>query len=72
MTLAASFTDGTGDLNNNMYDGAATVSLAGDFDRDGDQDLIIGTDNYNYGGDGYGGKVYYFKNGGSARLHRHA
>ncbi|MDD8026078.1 MAG: PilC/PilY family type IV pilus protein [Acidobacteriota bacterium] len=64
-SLAASFTDGTGNLTNNMYDGAATVSLAYDFDRDGDQDLIIGTDNYNYGGDGYGGKCYYFKNGGS-------
>jgi hypothetical protein len=68
MNLAASFTDGSGDLHNNMYDGAATVSLANDFDRDGDQDLIIGTDNYNYGGDGYGGKVYYFKNGGSGNF----
>ncbi|MCX6559449.1 MAG: PilC/PilY family type IV pilus protein [Candidatus Aminicenantes bacterium] len=66
--LAASFTDGSGDLHNNMYDGGATVSLVYDFDSDGDQDLIIGTDNYNYGGNGYGGKVYYFKNGGSGNF----
>ncbi len=67
-TLVATFNDPSGDLNNNLYDGAATVSLADDFDRDGDQDLIIGTDNWNYGGDGYGGKCYFFKNTGAANF----
>jgi hypothetical protein len=66
--LAATFTDGSGNLSNNLYDGGATVSLSNDFDRDGDQDLIIGTDNWNFGGSGYGGKCYYFKNGGSANF----
>jgi hypothetical protein len=67
-TYVSEFTDTSGDLHNNMYDGAATVSLAYDFDRDGDQDLIVGTDNWNYGGDGYGGKCYYFKNGGTGNF----
>ncbi len=68
LSWTASFTDPDGGLSDNMYDGAATVSLANDFDRDGDVDLIIGTDNYNYGGSGYGGKCYFFKNGGSANF----
>ncbi|MHB8054275.1 MAG: PilC/PilY family type IV pilus protein [Candidatus Aminicenantales bacterium] len=69
-TLVATFTDTTGNLHNNMYDGAATVSLAADFDEDGDQDLIIGTDNWNYlsSDSGYGGKCYYFRNDGAANF----
>lgn len=68
--LIAEFTDADGGLDDNMYDGAATVSLVSDFDRDGDQDLIIGTDNWNYltSGSGYGGKCYYFKNDGNANF----
>ena len=65
-TLTATYVDESGDLNNNMYDGGATVALSEDFDRDGDYDLVIGTDNWNYGGDGYGGKCYYLRNGGNA------
>jgi len=65
-TLMATYTDESGDLHNNFYDGGATVALAADFDRDGDNDFVIGTDNWNYGGDGYGGKCYYYRNGGEA------
>ena len=53
------------------YNGAATVSLAADFDQNGTQDLVIGTDAWNYpannGSDtGYGGKVIYLRNTGGA------
>jgi len=66
-TLAATFTDASGDLHNNMFDGAATVSLCADFDGDGDTDLVIGTDNWVYPSynAGYGGKCYYFRNDGT-------
>jgi hypothetical protein len=52
------------------YNGAATVSLAADFDQNGTQDLIIGTDAWNYpdndGSDsGYGGKVILLRNRGA-------
>jgi len=64
------FTDPDGGLHDNMYDGAATVSLCSDFDKDGDNDFVIATDNWCYGGygAGYGGKIYYFKNDGNANF----
>lgn len=62
-TLFASYTDPNKYETNNLYDGAATVSLANDFDGDGFTDFIVGTDNWNYG-DNYGGKVYFFRNNG--------
>ncbi|MBN1222476.1 MAG: VCBS repeat-containing protein [Candidatus Aminicenantes bacterium] len=48
------------------WDGAATVSIADDFDKDGDIDLVIGTDNWNYkpGAEDIGGQAYYFRNQG--------
>jgi hypothetical protein len=61
--LYTTYTDPNHDPNNDLYDGAATVSLAADFDRDGNVDLVIGTDNWNYGTN-YGGKVFYFRNNG--------
>jgi len=53
------------------YNGAATVTLAGDFNQNGTQDLIIGTDAWNYPANdgsntGYGGKVIFLQNGGHA------
>ena len=65
-SYAASFTDASGDLHNNMYDGAGSVGMHGDFDYDGDEDFVVGTDNWNYpsSGAGYGGKCYYFRNNG--------
>jgi hypothetical protein len=42
------FQDASGNIHNNLYDGAATVSIANDFDRDGDVDLVIGTDEWNF------------------------
>jgi hypothetical protein len=67
MTFFESYSDPDHILANDLYDGAATVSLAGDFDMDGDFDLIVGTDNWNYpantgAGTGYGGMVFYFRN----------
>jgi len=52
-----------GDIHDDEFDGAATVSICHDFDMDGDPDLIIGTDNLNYKpGEDIGGLCYYFKN----------
>jgi hypothetical protein len=60
------YRDTSGDTHNDNYDGAATVSIANDFDRDGDVDLMIGTDNWNYkpGSEDIGGMCYYFRNAG--------
>ena len=62
-TLFKSYTDAAKDPSNDLYDGAATVTLAADFDNDGKVDLIVGTDQWNYGTN-YGGKCYFFKNTG--------
>ncbi len=59
-TLYATYNDPSHSGSNDLYDGAATVSLAADFDMDGDTDLIVGTDNWNYGSNA-GGKCYYFR-----------
>jgi len=66
-TLYKKYQDLTKNLKNNEYDGAATVSICDDFDRDGDIDLIIGVDEWNYpanngSGTGYGGTCFYFRN----------
>jgi hypothetical protein len=67
------YTDPTKNTHNNYYDGAATVSVAYDYNKDNGVDLIIGTDDWNYdtdtakdayGGSGLGGQCYYFKNDG--------
>jgi len=70
-TLFASYTDPAKILSNDLYDGAATVSITADFDKDGYVDLVVGTDNWNYpnspgnyGATGYGGKVFFFHNSG--------
>jgi hypothetical protein len=60
------YQDGSGNTHNNNYDGAATVTIANDFDMDGDVDLIVGTDNWNYkpGSEDIGGMCYYFRDAG--------
>ena len=60
------YRDTSGDTHNNSYDGAATVTIANDFDKDGDVDIIVGTDNWNYkpGSEDIGGMCYYFRNAG--------
>jgi hypothetical protein len=65
-TPYAVYTDASGDTHNDEYDGAASVSIACDFDRDGDSDIVIGTDNWNYkpGAENIGGQCYYFRNAG--------
>jgi hypothetical protein len=53
------------------FDGATTCAITTDFDKDGDFDLVVGSDDWNYdndgvpdthGGTGNGGKCYYFRN----------
>ena len=48
------------------FDGAATCTITADFDKDGDFDLVVGTDNWNYspGGEDIGGQCFYFRNSG--------
>jgi len=70
-TLYRSYNDPSKVLTNTLYDGAGTVSICRDFDMDGDLDLMVGTDNWNYdtdgkqdsyAGTGLGGFCFYFKN----------
>ncbi len=63
-SLHASYQDSDGDTHDDEFDGAATVSICSDFDTDGDVDLIIGTDDWNYkpGYEDIGGQCYYFRN----------
>jgi len=64
-TLAQTYRDTNGDTRDDEFDGAATVSICHDFDMDGDPDLMIGTDNWNYRpGQDIGGECYYFRNVG--------
>jgi hypothetical protein len=47
------------------FDGAATCAITTDFDKDGDFDLVVGTDNWNYNpGVDIGGQCFYFRNSG--------
>jgi hypothetical protein len=51
---------GSGD---DLFDGASTVSVVADFDLDGDPDVMIGTDQWNYrAGEEIGGIAYFFRN----------
>jgi hypothetical protein len=72
-SLFKTYTDSTKIIHNDNFDGAATVSIAHDFNNDGWTDLIIGTDDWNYDtdtkedahdGSGLGGQCYYFVNNG--------
>ena len=68
-SLYKEYKDTNGGLTDNEYDGAASVSICDDFDMDGDPDLMIGPDNWNYNkndgsGTGYGGTCFHFKNNG--------
>ena len=62
----ATYEDLDGGTNDHEFDGAATVSIVSDFDMDGDEDFMIGTDNWNYkpGGEEIGGMCFYFRNSG--------
>ncbi len=61
--LYATFQDDNGNTHDDEFDGAATVSIAQDFDMDGDIDLMIGTDNWNYNpGEDIGGMCFFFRN----------
>lgn len=58
-------TDGNYDWNDDEYDGAATVLLSADFDGDGDEDFVVGTDNWNWPGNHIiGGKTFIYRNNG--------
>jgi hypothetical protein len=69
-SLYRTYSDASRDTRNNLYDGAATVTIASDFDKDGDVDLIVGTDNWNYmpGAEAIGGMVYYMRNSGDGEF----
>jgi hypothetical protein len=68
-TLQASYSDPQLRPTDDAFDGAATVGIHGDFDQDGDLDVVIGTDNWNYASQyGIGGKVYFFRNDGNGNF----
>ncbi|MBN1273101.1 MAG: VCBS repeat-containing protein [Candidatus Aminicenantes bacterium] len=52
------YRDPDGGINDNDYDGSASVSLCADFDDDGDPDIIIGTDYHT----APGGIIYFYRN----------
>jgi hypothetical protein len=61
--------DGNYDFSDDEYDGAATVLIVADFDGDGDEDFVVGTDNWNwpFSGPGrrrIGGKAFLYRNNG--------
>jgi hypothetical protein len=50
------------------WSGAAAVILAGDFSQSGRQDLVVGSDNWNYPGSEHaGGNGLYYRNNGTAQ-----
>jgi hypothetical protein len=55
---------GTGGATDNLFPGAATVSLAADFNQDGWTELVVGCDNWNYQPNGVeiGGLGFYLGN----------
>lgn len=63
-TLYKTYSDGSGDTANDLYDGGATAIVTSDFDKDGDVDFVVGTDDFNFkpGAEGIGGEAYYFRN----------
>ncbi|MFQ6083327.1 MAG: PilC/PilY family type IV pilus protein [Candidatus Aminicenantia bacterium] len=69
-TLYKEYYDPDGDIYDDQYDGGATASIVGDFDQDGDVDLMIGTDQWNIGDNDLGGVCFYFKNIGGEFVSR--
>jgi hypothetical protein len=66
-TLSQTIYDSLRNPNDNIFDGAATATAVGDFDQDGDIDVVAGSDYANYGTN-VGGKVFFFRNDGSGRF----
>jgi hypothetical protein len=60
--LYATYSDPSGNTSNNLFDGAATATIVGDFDGDGWVDLVVGCDNWNYDAGVIGGQIYFFRN----------